>query len=333
MTASTLSIGLLGYGFMGKTHASSIARHPRARLAGVYSAPGDRAVVEALGVPFHDDWKALLDMPGLDAVVIATPTFTHADMAIAAMEKGLHVFLEKPMELTVDKCRAINEAASKHDVRLGLGHVLRFDPLYRSVKANVDAGKVGTPGLVRCTRRGPAPGWGTWFFDEALSGGVILDLSIHDVDMVCWIAGKRPARVSAVAAPITAGGRTFPGVSHACLEFDPPGLQVAFVEASWAASPSYPFSTSIEVAGDAGLLSCSVPGKHPFEVYTCESRVAMNLYDTDAYYNELDGFVVAVTGGLPPAVTGADGLHAVETCLAAITSARSGRTIELGGSA
>jgi UDP-N-acetylglucosamine 3-dehydrogenase len=235
------------------------------------------------------------------------------------------------MERTVVKCQAINRAAKSKGIRLGMGHVLRFDNEYVAIKEQVTSGGI-IPKMARCTRRGPPPGWASWFFDEEKSGTVILDLSIHDIDFMCWLAGRAPARVSAEASPIPFGGKLMFGISHVVLDFGPGnGIEVGFAEGSWAAAPTFPFSTSIEIAGKNGLLTCTIPGKHPLEVYSTTGRTAMNVYSRDGYYNEIDDFITSIARGRLPKVTGDDGLLAVRTCLAALESAKRHVTINMEG--
>jgi UDP-N-acetylglucosamine 3-dehydrogenase len=327
-----LKLALMGFGFMGKTHAMNIKNHPGAELTAVFSTiEKDKAEVEKLGATFYPDWRKMIDAGQADAIVVATPTFTHEEIAIAAIDRGMHVFLEKPMERSVAKCQAINRAAKREGIRLGLGHVLRFDNEYVAIKEQATSGSIKAK-MARCTRRGPPPGWASWFFDEEKSGTVILDLSIHDIDFICWLAGKAPARVSAVASPIPSGGKQFFGISHVVLDFGPGnGIELGFAEASWGAVPNFPFSTSIEVSGKNGLLACSIPGKHPIEMFSAAGHAAMNVYARDAYYNEIDDFITSIARGMPPKVTGEDGLLAVRTCLAALESAKRHETIKMEG--
>jgi predicted dehydrogenase len=317
---------------MGKIHAKNIKNHPGADLVAVFSSvEEDKAEIEKLGAKYYSDWRKMIENEPTDAVVVATPTFTHGEITLAAFDRGMHVFLEKPMERAVTKCQAINRAAKGKGLHLGLGHVLRFDNEYITIKEQATSGAINAK-MVRCTRRGPPPGWASWFLDEEKSGTVILDLSIHDVDFICWLAGKAPVRVSAEASPIPAGGKVFFGISHVVLDFGPGnGVELGFAEASWGASSIYPFSTSIEVSGKSGLLACSIPGKHPLETYSASGRAATNAYARDGYYNEIDDFITSIACGKPPKVTGDDGLLAVRTCLAALESAKRHQTIKMEG--
>ncbi|NMC03729.1 MAG: Gfo/Idh/MocA family oxidoreductase [Candidatus Lokiarchaeota archaeon] len=332
MIDTGLKIALMGFGFIGKVHAMNIKNNPGADLVAVFSSmETDKADIEKLGAKYHADWRNLLATERVDAIVVATPTFTHEEICLAAIERGMHLFLEKPMERTLAKCETINKAAKRKGIHLGMGHVLRFDNEYISIKEQVIAGTIN-PKMVRCTRRGPPPGWATWFCEEEKSGTVILDLSIHDIDFMCWLAGTPPVRVSAVASPIPFGGKKMFGISHVVLDFNPgKGIELGFAEASWGAVQTFPFSTSIEVSGKNGLLSCAIPGKHPLEVYSATSRAAMNTYARDGYYNEIDDFITSIGRGKSPKVTGDDGYLAVKVSLAALESAKRHETIKVEG--
>ncbi|MHA1793386.1 MAG: Gfo/Idh/MocA family protein [Promethearchaeota archaeon] len=330
-----LRIGVCGFGFMGKTHCESIIRHPGAKLVAVCSKMDDKNEIEKIGAKYHEDWETLLDCEELDAVIIATPTFTHAELSIQAISRGLHVFLEKPMEINLEKCRDILDASEKQGVKLGMGHVLRFDPQYISIKNQVESGVVGEPKMVRCTRRGAAPSWSNWFFDESKSGTVILDLSIHDIDYTCWIAGKIPSRVAAVASPLNSHEGSIFGVSHVTLEFDggpsgdASGIELGFCEASWAAKDSFPFSTSVEVSGKVGLLKCEIPGKHALETFSRDSMAYQNVYDESPYFAEVADFIEAINLDRAPKVSGDEGMATVKICLAALESAKTSKIIKL----
>ncbi|MHA1682827.1 MAG: Gfo/Idh/MocA family protein [Promethearchaeota archaeon] len=326
---------LVGYGFMGKTHAMNIASHERAELVAVSSLERDKDAVEALGATFYTDWKEMEAEETLDAVIIATPTFTHADITIPSLERGLHVFLEKPMERTVEKCREILKVAGKCGLKVALGHVLRFDPEYVTLRERVRSGDIGVAKMVRCTRGGSPPGWSSWFYDEELSGTVILDLSIHDIDYICWVAGKLPNKVTAMASLLELDGKKVFGISHVVLDFKKDvaakfhDVELGFAEATWAGRESYPFSTSVEIAGKDGLITCNMPGNHPLALYRDDGWIADNIYKHDAYYNEIDDFITSILEKREPKVSGEDGLNATRVCLAALESARSGETVQL----
>lgn len=326
-----------GFGFMGKTHAMNLKAHRKVELVSIFSAAKDKEEIEKLNVSFYDDWKLMLESEELDAVVVATPTITHAGVAMHCISQDLHVFLEKPMEINAGKCNQIIRAANQRDVKLGLGHVLRFDNQYLSIKNAVDAGQIGVPKMIRCRRRGPAPNWSSWFFDEAKSGTVILDLSIHDLDYICWLAGREPTSVCAMASELELGGNQIFGISHVVLDFQKDNIdggktiELGFAEASWAGVKGFPFSTDVEVAGDDGLITSHIPGKHPLNIYGDDGGVAMNLLTKDGYFQELDDFVSAILENRPPKVSGADGLRAVRVCTAALKSAQTGKVITMGG--
>lgn len=327
-----LKIGLFGFGFMGKIHALNVKNNPDAQLTAVFSIEKDRPDIEQIGATFYDDWHEMIAAETFDAVIIATPTFTHAEIGLAAINKGWHVFLEKPMERTLDNCQLLNDAAEKRQVFLGIGHVLRFDDEYLAIKESIVSGTIGNPKMVRCTRHGPPPGWSTWFFDEEKSGTVILDLTIHDLDYICWLAGTAPKRVTAAASSILLGKNNMFGISHVVLDFEVSnGIELGFAEASWGATSSYPFSTSIEVTGTDGMISSQIPGKHPIELFTENDRTAMNLFSKDGYANEIDDFMTSIRSGQQPKVSGTDGILAVKVCLAALESAKSQETIDLEG--
>lgn len=328
--------GVMGFGFMGKTHALNLVKHPNASLDAVFSLGDDRAAIEKMGASFHEDWHEMIERDDLDAIVIATPTYTHGDITLGALEQGKHVFLEKPMERTVEKSRKIMDASEKAGVQLAMGHVLRFDPRYIGLRQEAFAGSIGTVKMIRCTRRGAPPSWGIWFFDEVKSGTVILDLSIHDIDYIMWMAGSMPRKVTAMASMLDFGERRIQGISHVIMEFEPRDqidanikIELGFAEASWGASSTFPFSTLVEISGNRGLIESRVPGNHSLDIFSETGHQVESNYRDDAYSLEMDDFIRAVIGERPPKVTAREGFEAVQVCLAALESARTGSSITL----
>ena len=142
MLMNPSKVGLFGFGFMGKTHAMNVKNNPDAKLTAVFSIESDRPAIEQLGVTFYDDWHEMMGAEEFDVVIIATPTFTHAEIGLAAINKGYDVFMEKPMERTVDMCQMLIDAGEKRQVLLGMGHVLRFDDEYIAIKEKINSGVI-----------------------------------------------------------------------------------------------------------------------------------------------------------------------------------------------
>lgn len=237
---------ILGAGFMGSMHAAGWkALAGRARVASVYSRSHDRAarVAADVGAEPSDDLDAAIAAPGVDIVDVCLPTPMHRDAAERAFAAGKHVLLEKPIALTAEDANAIVDAANRSGRLFMVGLVLRFWPEYVELQRRVAAGELGRPLAASTERLSPPADWNDWMRDPALSGGVPVDLLIHDFDQTNWLFG-RPRSVYARAP------RREDGHVHALVEYEGGD---ATVEGSMAMPTSYPFSSNIRVVCENGV--------------------------------------------------------------------------------
>ena len=186
------SIAMLGAGMMGNVHARAYwaidQRNPLWIVDPIESRA--KAISEKYGATVAS-FEEILENSSVDIVDICTPTFTHRELAVRALRAGKHVFCEKPVALTLEDARAMDRAAKKSGRKFMVGHVVRFFPQYIRVKELAAAGDVGEIVMARLYRGGSFPSHGidNWFADIAKSGGVFVDLSIHDFDFL----RKRPS--------------------------------------------------------------------------------------------------------------------------------------------
>jgi predicted dehydrogenase len=317
-----MRVGILGTGHIGGVHARQYRHMPGVRL-GYRERNPERA----------DSFKARFDaepcdsadalIAWADVVDICLPTDMHEEYALRAIAAGKAVFLEKPISTSLESARRIVDAADRAGVPLMIGQVLRFFPEFETGHRLVASGAVGTPAAAR-TRRGGGPPKGSadWFMDHARSGGVLLDLAIHDFDWLRWTLGEVKHLYSrSVGAQVGHG----PDYALTTLTFD--SGAVAHVEATWM-DPSG-FRTAFEVAGSCGLIEYDSRAEAALKTYTAEGtrRESPLAVKDDPYYRELEAFLAAVKDGTPPPVTGQDGLAALALSLAALESARTGRVI------
>lgn len=319
---------------MGSRHASQYKRMPgvEVRLFDIDKEKA-QAVAKGLDIDTVATEEALLQAS--DAIDVCLPTDLHAEAALRAIGKGKHVFLEKPLAKTLAEGTAILEAASKARLKLMVGQVVRYFPEFRTGHDLVKQGAVGTPGAARTRRGGAGPSRETarWFFDFDRSGGVLLDLVIHDFDWLRWTLGEVK---SLYARSVLAG---VPGDLHDDSVTDPPlgdyslttltfdNGAIAHVEGSWM--DAGPFRTAYEVCGSNGMIefdSSKVP--------TLRSQVAGGgtteaplLPGDDPYFGELSDFIRAIEGDTEPPVTGLDGWMALSIALAAVESAKTGKPV------
>ncbi len=328
----TYRVGLIGAGTMGRTHARQWERIPDVELVGVLDPRTDAA--QALGTAFGD-WEALTAQARPDIIDICTPTPTHRDYVGRAAAAGLAVFAEKPLARTLADCDAIVEVVERAGVPFMAGHVVRYFPEYAAAKRLVDAGGVGTPAAVRTARMGGFPDTGhadNWYADSARSGGVVLDLILHDFDWLRWTFGP-VARVFArgLYGRAECAGR----MDYALVTLRFASGVVGHVTGSWAHPGG--FRTTLEVAGDGGLIEHDSARSAPL---TASLRVAGGgggvavpespmAPDEDPYFLELAAFVAALKAGTPPPVGVHDAREAVRIALAALESIETGKVVTL----
>jgi scyllo-inositol 2-dehydrogenase (NAD+) len=187
-----LGVGLIGLGRLGRVYARDLAtRIPETRLAAVAdTAPGVAAAIAGeYDVPRHyGDPTSLLDDPAVHAVVVVSPTSTHSALVVQALERGKATFCEKPPALTLEEAIAMKAAASRTSALLQMGFMRRFDPGYAEAKRLIDAGTIGAPVLFKSSSRDPFPP-SLEYADPRSSGGMIVDMGIHDFDLARWFMG------------------------------------------------------------------------------------------------------------------------------------------------
>jgi predicted dehydrogenase len=256
-----------------------------------------------------------------DVIDVCLPTDLHADACHAAIAAGRAVFCEKPVARDLASAVDVVKAADKANVPFMPGQVVRFFPEFARGTKMVRDGAVGNAAVARTRRGGGAPsGAGNWFMDHARSGGVLLDLAIHDFDWLRWTLGE----VTQVRARRT-GKDHGPEYALTVLTFASECL--GHVEATWMDPGG--FRTSFEVAGSEGLIEFDSRTAPSVRVATVDGRSTENPIAPleDPYYQELRQFLNAVSTGGPVPVTGEDGLHALAISLAALESADTGRTV------
>jgi myo-inositol 2-dehydrogenase / D-chiro-inositol 1-dehydrogenase len=259
----TLRVGIAGLGRLGKRHAEQLARRTRgALLVSACSPVADERdwARRELGVEtLHEDFDRFVRDPQLDAVVLVTPTTLHAQQTIAALEAGKHVFVEKPLSLDLADCERVEAVAKKSPQLVAMtGFVRRFDASYQQAKADVDAGAIGRPFLVRsqtCDLNDPE---GFFVRFAPSSGGIFMDCSVHDIDLARWMLGN-PRATRAFASGTIA---LHPGLAEcgdvdnglAIVEFEGGARAVFFASRTMA----HGHETTTEIMGTAGMLSVGV---------------------------------------------------------------------------
>ncbi len=325
----TYRVALIGAGNIGRVHARHWNALPGAEIVGVLDPHEDAA--RAAG-PSFTDWDTLLSQAKPDIIDICTPTPLHRKYVEKAAAAGKAIFVEKPMACTLADCDAMIQAVERAGVPAMSGHVARYFPEYAAAKRLVDTGAVGTPAAIRTARQSgfPQP---AWYGDPAQSGGVVLDLILHDFDWLRWTFGP----VSRVYAKGLCGRAEFVGrLDYALVTLRFVSGAVAHVTGSWAHPGG--FRTTLEIAGDAGLIEHDSARSAPLAVSlragsgtgggvaVPESPMAER---EDPYYLEIAAFVSALENNQPPPVTLQDARNATEIALAALQSVDTGKVVTL----
>jgi predicted dehydrogenase len=329
-----MRIGILGAGFMGQTHARAYAKIPGVEIVAISSQHRDKAeklTAEVGGRAVTDD-RAILEDASIYAISNTLPTHLHPETTIAALKAGKHVLLEKPFALTAPECDGMIAAAEASGRTFMVAHVCRFWGEYVSLVELVHSGRLGKPLSANASRLSQLPAWATWFLDPALSGGAVLDLSVHDFDVVNWVLGT----------PKTVYGRGHeyrPGLwndIHAEIDY---GGANGFVEGSEFMPEGYPFSCSLRVICEGGVaefsfraggVSVEMGGGSSLMVYEAGKAYPLTPKPGDAYQNQTDAFVACVREGRQPALGTAEQARlAVRTANAVRESFETGKVVAI----
>ncbi|OOG87552.1 dehydrogenase [Pseudomonas sp. A25(2017)] len=335
-TSKTLRLGLIGAGRMGSFHGLTAARYiPGACLAAIADpTPGQAARLAAeLDVQkVYTDPQQLLDDPDIDAVLIAAPARSHAELVISAARAGKGVFCEKPMAITLDEADRAIAAAADARVTLQVGFNRRFARSFRTAHLDVVAGRIGTPQLLRSLTRDPAlnnpaasPQW-----------VIFLETLIHDFDTLRYLnPGAEAVEVFVMADALIAPAykdKGFLDTAVVTIRFD--NGAIATAEANFQAV--YGYDVRGEVFGSAGMLTMGNVNDSDLLRYLANGVQAdTQRLDTDllrdAYVAELNHFVSCVRSGEKPLASGEDARAALAIARACIESFQQGKTVRVQG--
>jgi myo-inositol 2-dehydrogenase/D-chiro-inositol 1-dehydrogenase len=339
MTA-TVRYGIVGLGRMGRRHAENLAaRIPGAALVAACSTvPEELAYArDTLRVPFVTDrLDDLLARPDVDAAFIVTPNALHPPHIVAALRAGKHVFCEKPLGMDVASCQEVEAEAARHPAqKVMIGYVRRFDPSYADAQRRIAAGEIGTPFLVRaqtCDMHDPS-GFFVRFAPQ--SGGIFVDMSVHDTDLARWLLGAPPARraFSMGTIAIHEGLRDCGDVDNgiAAIEFE--GGSMAVIQASRTMAHGH--ETSTEVTGTKGRLTVGRDARGNevlvADAHGIRTECTPTFYErfADAFLREAAYFTDCVAHDRTPALTLHDATEATRIAVALRTSLVERRAVDL----
>lgn len=299
-----MKVAILGAGFMGTTHARAYAKIPGVSIAAVSSRHLAKAeqLANEVGARATTDDRSIIEDPSIEAISNTLPTPLHAEPTLAALRAGKHVLLEKPITLLAADADGMIAAAADTGRTLMVAHVLRFWGDYVSVVEFVHSGKLGRPISASAARLSQLPAWGNWFLDPAWSGGAVLDLCVHDFDVLNWLLGA-PKSVFA------RGRQMRPGLwndVHALVDY---GESNGVVDGSQFLPRDYPFTSTLKVLCEGGVVelcfraggvSVEMGGGTTLTVHEGGKAYPLTPKPGDAYDNQAAYFVDCIRKGVRP---------------------------------
>jgi len=327
-----INICLFGAGRIGAIHASNVANHPQANLRYIVDlfAESAQKLADTYGGKVTSVAAAMAD-PEVHAVIIASPTDTHADLIEQAAAAGIAIFCEKPIDLSAERTRTCLEFIQKAGVTCLVGFNRRYDPNFSEVKAQINNAAIGDVEMVSITSRDPTPPPAQYVQS---SGGLFRDMMIHDLDMARWLLGEEPNEVFATASclidpEIGANG----DVDTALVTLKTSSGKLCQISNSRRAA--YGYDQRIEVLGSKGMAQAENQLESTVVITTDEGATSakpqhffLERYAA-AYQVELNNFIRSVQGEEQPLATEHDGLMALVLADAAVESARTGQVVKL----
>jgi predicted dehydrogenase len=330
-----LRIGVIGLGWFGEIHCDAIIGIPNLELAALCTRTESRlgALATKFGVrKTYTDYGEMLADPDVDAVSIVTMWDQHTAPAVAALEAGKHVFLEKPMASTVADCLTIIAAAEKSKGILQIGHICRFNPRYRAAREAIAAGRIGKIVSMASRRNIPAA-WTPTILDKI---GPIVGDAIHDTDLMLWFTGDRV--VSAYAQTVEVRGLRYPDIGQTMYRFA--GGATATLETVWCMPDKTPYDIDerMNIVGTEGFIqiqdtfpNLGIVDEGKFHSPDTTYWPMVEGVRGGALRDELAYFANCALRGVKPAIgTPEDAMAALEATLAAEESARTGQVVKIG---
>ena len=333
--SSKIGVGVIGAGRIGRLHIEHLAQSiPEAELIAICSL--DSAGIESLTKQFNipkttRDYTALLADSRINAVLVASSTDTHVEMSQAAAKAGKHVFCEKPISLDLEQIDETLAIVEKAGVKFQVGFNRRFDVSFARIRQAVASGEIGEPHIMRITSRDPSPPPIEYV---KVSGGIFLDMTIHDFDMARYLIGDEVVEVYA-----TGGVRVDPKIGEVG-DIDTTVITLRFQNGVIATIDNsreavYGYDQRVEVFGSKGMVTAANPPTNTVTFSGSEGSHAasppyffVERYKA-AFLSELQAFFACIQKDTPPPVTGEDGKAPVMMGLAALKSLRENRPVLL----
>jgi predicted dehydrogenase len=331
----TMRVAVIGVGMMGRNHARVYSEMPQAELVGVADVDlvNAQAVARRCGCPAYDDYQRLLDEQRPDAVSIVVPTVDHYEVGLQVIERGIHLLLEKPLSFTLEEGRALIAAAARSGLRLMVGHIERFNPAVIALKDHLAEGTLGRVFQIDAHRNGPFPA-------RVRDVGVVIDLAVHDLDIMRYVTGSEIVRVYAetqrqihsqhedlVSGMVRLADGSIGNLTTNWLT--PTKIRELYVtgergmfRVDYLTQDLYFYENAITSSPDWGALRM-------LRGVSEGNMVRYSVAKKEPLLSELEQFLAAVETGQPTPVSGEDGLRAIELALALVLSGMEHRAIDV----
>lgn len=327
-----IKLGIIGVGRMGQIHLENLVlRFPEVEVVAISDImESSRALADKYGIShFYTDYQELIDHPEVEAVVICSPTDMHAANIFSAVRAGKDVFCEKPMDLALETVLELQTLIEQSGVKFMLGFNRRFDPNFKKIRSLVQEGKVGETQIVKITSRDPAPPPVSYIKS---SGGMFVDMTIHDFDMARFMAGSEVKQVFAVGKNLVD-----PEIGKAG-DIDTAVITLTFANGCIATIDNsrqavYGYDQRVEVFGSKGMAGTTnnTPDNHYYYNENGQSGpLPLNFFMDryiDSYYNEMREFIDCLQKDESPKVGAKDGLVSLAIGLAANLSVKENRVV------
>jgi len=328
-----MKVGIVGAGSMGTTHAAGWAETP-AEIVGFTAETMQEsgALAARHNAKVYPNLDALL--ADVDVIDICSPTHLHHEMVLKSAKLGKHIVCEKPLARTAAQAQEMVLACRQAGVQLLVAHVVRFFPEYALAHSAVMQGQVGKPAVIRLHRGSyrPKKPAGNWFLDEEKSGGILMDLMIHDFDYARWVAGE----VETVSARRVTEVHPDAPVDYGLVILSHRSGALSHIAGAWAYPPPT-FRTHLEIAGDRGLIEFDSDGTAPIQNLILKTggsdapdvALPSSPVSESPYTTQIKEFFGALADGKTPRVSATDGLVAVQIAEAALQAAHTGQPVKL----
>jgi len=330
-----MKVAVIGVGSMGKNHARVYADLPNVQLVGVADANETTAqsVAEQYRATPYTDFRVMLDTEKPDAVSIVTPTVEHLSVAQAVIERGIHLLIEKPIAFRVDEARKIIELARTAGVKLMIGHIERFNPAIQALKSRLDAGELGRVFQIDARRQGPFPA-------RVKDVGVVIDLAVHDLDVMRYLTGAAVQRVFAETERRIHS--TYEDLLEGLVRFD--DSTIGTLAINWLTPTKI---RELVVTGEKGMFradyltqdlyfyenaTATAEGWDALRILRGVSEGRMVRYvvrKQEPLRAELAAFAAAVENNTPAPVSGKDGLLALALAQALVGSGQTHNVVQM----